>query len=77
MELKDRIAGRPQGGGLTQEQLGELLGVSRAGGSRWESGQTSPDAATWPPLCEKLPLCRRTMLCWARSRERGKARTRL
>ena len=39
---------------MTQEQLGELLGVSRQAVSRWESGQTSPDAATLAALCEKL-----------------------
>lgn len=54
MELKDRIAAVRRAAGLTQEQLGELLGVSRQAVSRWESGQTSPDAATLAALCEKL-----------------------
>ena len=54
MELKDRIAAVRKAAGLTQEQLGELLGVSRQAVSRWESGQTSPDAATLAALCEKL-----------------------
>ena len=54
MELKDRIAAVRRAAGLTQEQLGELLGVSPQAVSRWESGQTSPDAATLAALCEKL-----------------------
>ena len=56
MELKDRIAAVRRAAGLTQEQLGELLGVSRQAVSRWESGQTSPDAATLAALCEGLQV---------------------
>ena len=54
MELKDRIAAVRKAAGLTQEQLGELLGVTRQAVSRWESGQTTPDAATLAALCERL-----------------------
>ena len=54
MELKDRIAAVRKAAGLTQEQLGELLGVTRQAVSKWESGQTSPDASTLASLCEKL-----------------------
>lgn len=54
MELKDRIAAVRRAAGLTQEQLGELLGVSRQAVSRWESGQTSPDVSTLAALCEQL-----------------------
>lgn len=54
MELKDRIAAVRKAAGLTQEQLGELLGVTRQAVSKWESGQTTPDAATIAALCEKL-----------------------
>ena len=72
MELKDRIAAVRKAAGLTQEQLGELLGVTRQAVSKWESGQTTPDAATIAALCEKLHVSA-TMCCWARSRERGRA----
>ena len=54
MELKDRIAAVRKAAGLTQEQLGELVGVSRQAVSKWESGQTVPDAATIAQLCEAL-----------------------
>ena len=54
MELKDRIAAVRKAAGLTQEQLGDLLGVTRQAVSKWESGQTMPDAATIAALCEAL-----------------------
>ena len=40
--------------GLTQEQLGELVNVSRQAVSKWESGQAVPDALTIAELCRKL-----------------------
>ena len=54
MELKDRIAAVRRAAGLTQEQLGELVGVTRQAVSKWESGQTVPDALTVARLCEAL-----------------------
>ena len=39
MELNERIASVRKAAGLTQEQLGELVGVSRQAVSKWESGQ--------------------------------------
>ena len=39
---------------MTQEFVAESLGVSRQAVSKWESGQTTPDAATIAALCEKL-----------------------
>jgi len=41
MELKDRIAAVRKAAELTQEQLGELLGVTRQAVSKWESGKTA------------------------------------
>lgn len=38
MELKDRITLARKQAGLSQEQLGEQLGVSRQAVSKWESG---------------------------------------
>ena len=54
MELKDRIAAVRKAAGLTQEQLGELVGVTRQAVSKWEAGQTVPDALTVAKLCEAL-----------------------
>ena len=38
MELNERIAAVRKTAGLTQEQLGELVNVSRQAVSKWESG---------------------------------------
>lgn len=54
MELHERIAAVRKAAGLTQEQLGELLGVTRQAVSKWESGQTVPDTATVARLCREL-----------------------
>lgn len=54
MELHERIAVVRKAMGLTQEQLGELVGVSRQAVSKWESGQTIPDALTVAKLCQAL-----------------------
>ena len=54
MELNERIAAVRKAAGLTQEQLGELLGVSRQAVSKWESRQAVPDALTITALCRKL-----------------------
>ena len=38
LELNERIAERRKAAGLTQEQLGALVGVTRQAVSKWESG---------------------------------------
>ena len=45
MELKDRIAAVRKAAGLTQEQMGELVGVTRQAVSKWESGASDPSTA--------------------------------
>ena len=45
MELKDRIAAVRKVAGLTQEQLGELLGVTRQAVSKWERGTADPSTS--------------------------------
>ena len=54
MEGNDRIAQVRKAAGLTQEQLGEMVGVTRQAVSKWEAGQTVPDALTVARLCEVL-----------------------
>lgn len=51
MTLGERIAQARKQAGLSQEQLGEKLGVSRQAISKWESGQTNPDIAYAAELC--------------------------
>ena len=54
MELHERIAFVRKAAGLTQEQLGEKLGVTRQAVSKWESNQATPDALTIARLCAEL-----------------------
>ena len=41
---------------MSQEQLGEALGVSRQAVSKWESGQTKPDLEAVGKMCELFHL---------------------
>lgn len=54
MELKDRIAQARKAACLSQEQLGEKLGVSRQAISKWESGAANPDVAYLAAMCREL-----------------------
>ena len=54
MTLGQRIAHHRKALGISQETLGERLGVSRQAVSKWESGQTVPDAITVAKLCRAL-----------------------
>lgn len=51
MELKDRIALARKQAGLSQEQLGDRLGVSRQAVSKWEAGQANPDVTYIAAMC--------------------------
>lgn len=54
MTLGERIALARKQAGLSQEQLGEKLGVSRQAVSKWESEQTNPDVAYVAQMCRLL-----------------------
>jgi len=41
---------------LTQEQLGEALGVSHKSVSKWETGRCRPDYSIIEPLCQALNI---------------------
>ena len=45
MELTEKLVTLRTGAGLTQEGLGEALGVSRQAVSKWERGESVPDVA--------------------------------
>ena len=44
MKFNDKLTALRKQKGMSQEQLAELLGVSRQAVSRWELGTTMPDA---------------------------------
>ena len=56
MTLGERIALARKQAGLSQEQLGEKLGVSRQAVSKWESSQTNPDVAYVAQMCRLLEV---------------------
>ena len=56
MEWNDRLAAARKAAGLSQEQLGERLDVTRQAVSKWESGQATPDVLTAARLCEVLHI---------------------
>lgn len=56
MNLGERIALARKRAGLSQEQLGEKLGVSRQAVSKWESSQTNPDVAYVAQMCRLLEV---------------------
>lgn len=51
MTIGERIAALRRAAGLSQEQLAELLEVSRQAVSKWETGQTQPEADRIPRIC--------------------------
>ena len=53
MTLGERITLARKKAGLSQEQLGDQLGVSRQAVSKWESSQANPDVAYVAELCRK------------------------
>lgn len=52
--LGKRIRERRSAQGLTQNEVGQTLGVSAQAVSKWEQGETMPDAALLPSLCNVL-----------------------
>ena len=53
-ELGNQIAILRRQKGLTQNDLGERLGVSFQAVSKWERGETAPDVLLLPDLAEVL-----------------------
>lgn len=54
--IPERICEGRKALGLTQEQLGTILGVSPQAVSKWEKGQTLPDLLLIPQLCRALGI---------------------
>ncbi len=52
--ISQKIIGLRKAVGLTQEQLGEKLGISGQAVSKWERGEAMPDILTLPDLCDAL-----------------------
>lgn len=48
--------------GLTQEQVGERVGVSAQAVSKWEHGETCPEVALLPEVCQVLEVSADSLL---------------
>lgn len=56
MSIGENIAKYRKAKGLTQEQLGELLGVTNQAVSKWESGISMPDVMMLPKISNALGI---------------------
>ena len=52
--ISQKIIELRKAAGLTQEQLGERLGISGQAVSKWERGEAMPDILILPDLCDAL-----------------------
>ena len=69
LELNERIAERRKAAGLTQEQLGALVGVTRQAVSKWETGAADPSTSNLLALA-KLFGAPAEELLWEMEREK-------
>jgi len=52
MKFKDKLRKLRKNNNITQEQLADLIGVSRQAVSKWESGLSIPDMEKIIELCK-------------------------
>lgn len=71
MEWNDRLSTVRKAAGLTQEQLGELVGVTRQAVSKWESAQAVPDALVIAAICRALHVSADYILLGEKPEEDG------
>ena len=57
------IAERRRERGLTQMQLGEMLGITDRAVSKWENGRSLPDSSIMLELCKILGISVNDLLC--------------
>jgi transcriptional regulator with XRE-family HTH domain len=60
--IGEKIAQLRKAKGLTQEQLGEALGITGQAVSKWEKGESMPDILLLPDLCGLLSVSVDTLL---------------
>lgn len=54
MEFKDKLAAQRKQNNYSQEQLADMVGISRQSVSKWETGESYPDMAKIIQLCKIL-----------------------
>ncbi|MBR3292962.1 MAG: helix-turn-helix domain-containing protein [Oscillospiraceae bacterium] len=62
MTYAEKLLHLRKGHGYTQEQLAEVLGVTRQAISRWESGTTMPEAAVLIKICDTFHVSADSLL---------------
>ena len=55
--------------GLTQKQLGDLIGVTDKAVSKWETGRSFPDASLIEPLCAVVVVAERMIMAYVRRKK--------
>lgn len=63
MSISDRISGKRQEKGWTQNDLAKRMGVNLKSVKDWESGVSTPSAKTIVKLCHLLNLSADYLLC--------------
>lgn len=63
MNTGERILAVRKNAGLSQEQFGELFGVSRQSVSRWESNQSLPETTTIIKIAKTFDVSTDYLLC--------------
>ena len=56
MSIAENIAKYRKAMGFTQEQLGEMLGVTNQAVSKWESAVSMPDVMLLPKIADALGI---------------------
>lgn len=64
MKINQVIREKRKGQNLTQEQVGEYLGVSTPAVNKWEKGISYPDITILPSLARLLKVDLNTLLCF-------------
>lgn len=59
--LGNKIKRAREDAGLSQEDLGKAVGVSREAVSNWESGKSMPRPKRWRRLTEVIPITKETL----------------
>ena len=62
INLSEKIASLRRAHNLTQEALGEAVGVSAQAVSKWEKGDSLPDISVIPDLCKIFSISADTLL---------------
>lgn len=63
MQFREKLVQLRKGNDLSQEQLAEILGVSRQAISRWEAGDTTPDITNLLGICMYFGVSSDYLIC--------------